>query len=190
MKTAKRLAAALVLLAPLAAPAATVNCATLEQKVLFGYQAWFDCPSPGSNHRSWSHWARGTPSAESLSVDMYPDLREFAAADLCAVPGMTIGSKPAYLFSARNPEVVTRHFRWMKEYGLDGALVQRFLNRVPHLEAEGDIVWRDPGEGHDAREPAVAEGGRVVNRGSRASGTGSPSSTSRSGIIGFSFCVG
>lgn len=120
-----------------------VDFSTLENKVLFGYQGWFDCPAPGSKHPTWSHWAQGTPSADTLVVDMYPDLREFSRADLCAVPGMTIGSKPAYLFSARNPKVVMQHFRWMQQYGLDGVLVQRFVGHVPHFQAEGDVVLRN-----------------------------------------------
>lgn len=125
-----------------------VDASTLEGKVLFGYQGWFDC---GSN---WSHWARGVPSASSLVIDMYPDLREFDPADLCAVPGMTIGSKPAYLFSARNPRVVSRHFQWMKEYGLDGVLVQRFIGETARKRAEGDTVLRNV-------MAAAAESGRA-----------------------------
>lgn len=133
----------LATLASLAAAGEKVDCSTLENKVLFGYQGWFDCPSPDSTRPNWSHWARGKPSAETLVVDMYPDLRDFSPADLCAVPGMTIGGKPAYLFSARNPKVVAQHFRWMREYGLDGVLVQRFIGHVPQFQAEGDVVLRN-----------------------------------------------
>jgi len=120
-----------------------VDCSTLEKKVLFGYQGWFDCPSAGSRHAKWSHWARGIPSAETLVVDMYPDLHAFAPADLCPVPGMTIGNKPAYLYSARNPRVVARHFRWMQQYGLDGVLVQRFIGHTVPAQADGDVVLRN-----------------------------------------------
>jgi hypothetical protein len=120
-----------------------VDTSTLERKVLFGYQGWFDCPgSPGG--RGWSHWSRGgAPSAETLVIDMYPDLSEFDAADLCAVPGMTIGNKPAYLFSSRNPKIVTRHFEWMRDYGLDGVLVQRFVGSTARNRADGDVVLRN-----------------------------------------------
>ncbi len=115
---------------------------TLDRKVLFGYQGWFDCPD--SNPKGgWSHWARGVPSAETLVIDMYPDLSEFNAADLCAVPGMTIGDKPAYLFSAHNAHVVLRHFQWMKTYGLDGVLVQRFIGDTARKRADGDVVLRN-----------------------------------------------
>ena len=113
-----------------------IDPSTLEGKVLFGYQGWFDCPN-------WSHWSRGAPNAETLVIDMYPDLREFDTADLCAVPGMTIGGRPAYLFSARNPRVVRRHFEWMKEYGLDGVLVQRFIGSTRRNRGEADVVLRN-----------------------------------------------
>ena len=61
---------------------------------------------PGSN---WSHWANGTPSASTLTIDMYPDLREFVADELCTVPNMTIGAEPARLFSAGNSGTVGRY---------------------------------------------------------------------------------
>ena len=63
--------------------------------------------------------------------------------ELCAVPGMTIGGKPAYLFSSRNPKTVSRHFRWMKEYGLDGVLVQRFVGEIARKRADGDMVLKN-----------------------------------------------
>ena len=56
---------------------------------------------------------------------------------------MTIGGKPAYLFSSRNPKTVSRHFRWMKEYGLDGVLVQRFVGEIRRKRADGDVVLKN-----------------------------------------------
>ena len=116
-----------------------VDASTLDGKVLFGYQGWFRAPGDGSNV-GWSHWSRTIPSAESITVDLYPDLSEFDARDLCPVPGETIGAKPAYLFSSFNKNVVMRHFEWMKRYGLDGVLVQRFLSDIPGSRGAGG--WR------------------------------------------------
>jgi hypothetical protein len=136
--------AALVLLACATLPAARrVDPSTLEGKVLFGYQGWFDCPGANGHPDNWSHWSRGVPRPDTLVIDMYPDLREFSPADLCAIPGMSIGGKPAYLFSARNPHIVQRHFEWMREYGLDGVLVQRFIGETARRRAEGDTVLRN-----------------------------------------------
>ena len=74
---------------------------------------------------------------------MYPDLRELDADERCAVPGMTIGGQPAYLFSSRNQKTVSRHFRWMQQYGLDGVLAQRFVGTIRGKHADGDLVLKN-----------------------------------------------
>src|SRR5215469_7543357 len=102
-----------------------VDPSTLDGKVLLGYQGWFTCPQDDS-HR-WTHWSRGVPTPDTLTVDVYPDLRELDDDERCEIPGMTIAGRPAFLFSSCNRKTVGRHFRWMKEYGLDGVLVQRFI---------------------------------------------------------------
>ena len=122
---------------------AQVDATTLDHKVLLGYQGWFDCPSESAPQNPWSHWTRRTPSPDNLTIDGYPDLTEFAPADLCALPGFTIAGKQAYLYSAWNPKIVDVHFRWMQVNGLDGVLVQRFLADIPHRRATGDIVLKN-----------------------------------------------
>ena len=119
-----------------------VDASTLDGKVLFGYQGWFRTPGDGSDV-GWSHWSRGVPSPATMTVDLYPDLSEFDARDLCSVPGETIGAKPAYLFSSFNKNIVMKHFEWMKRYGLDGVLVQRFLSDIPGSRAQGDGVLKN-----------------------------------------------
>jgi uncharacterized protein (TIGR03437 family) len=126
-----------------AGQAQVVDASTLNGKVLLGYQGWFRCPGGGTSGVNWSHWANGTPSAASITIDMYPDLREFEAGELCAVPGMSIGTDPAYLFSAGNSQTVARHFSWMQQYGLDGVLVQRFVTDIPGNRAGGDVVLQN-----------------------------------------------
>ncbi len=134
--------AAILLSCPAAFYAAgAVDASTLDNKVLVGYQGWFTCPTDGSQR--WTHWSRGVPAADTLTVELYPDLSELDADERCEVPGMTIGGKPAYLFSSRNPKTVSRHFRWMKEYGLDGVLVQRFVGEIRRKRAEGDVVLKN-----------------------------------------------
>jgi uncharacterized protein (TIGR03437 family) len=115
----------------------------LEGKVLLGYQGWFRCPGGGAMGANWRHWANGTPTPASLTVDMYPDLRELEPGELCAVPGMTIGPNPAHLFSSGHSQTVDRHFRWMQQYGLDGVLVQRFVSETASLRSAGDVVLKN-----------------------------------------------
>ncbi|MBL8223206.1 MAG: hypothetical protein JNL62_28480, partial [Bryobacterales bacterium] len=116
---------------------------TLEGKVLLGYQGWFRCPGGGAMGTNWSHWSSGTPTADSIRIDMYPDLREFEPGETCAVPGMTIGASQAHLFSSGNSKTVDRHFQWMRQYGLDGVLVQRFVTDIPGNRSGGDVVLRN-----------------------------------------------
>jgi len=123
--------------------AAGVDPSTLTGKVLLGYQGWFNCPGDGSPGNKWRSWSRGAPAADTLTVDLYPDLSELDRDELCPVPGMTIAGKPAYLYSPWNRKTVLRHFQWMKEYGLDGVLVQRFVNGVAEKRAGGDIVLKN-----------------------------------------------
>lgn len=73
-----------------AAPPGDPDPKTLDRKVLLGYQGWFNCAGDGAPENNWRSWARGAPAAESLTIDMYPDLSELDKRELCAVPGMTI----------------------------------------------------------------------------------------------------
>jgi hypothetical protein len=127
-----------------------VDPSTLNGKVLLGYQGWFSCPGDGSPHNNWRSWSRGVPAANTLTVDLYPDLRELDPDERCAIPGMTIDGKPAYLYSAWNRKTVIRHFQWMKEYGLDGVLVQRFVGSIADKRASGDVVLKNVIAGAEA----------------------------------------
>jgi len=106
-----------------------VDAATLKHKVLCGYQGWFRCtgdPAGGG----WRHWGRDakklTPA--TLTVEMWPDLSEFPADETYAAPGFTYpDGTPARLFSSADAKTIQRHFEWMRDYGIDGVFVQRFL---------------------------------------------------------------
>ena len=120
-----------------------IDPSSLDGKVLLGYQGWFRCPGGGTMGTNWSHWANGAPTAASLVIDMYPDLREFDPGETCAVPGMSIGANPATLFSSGKSRTVARHFEWMQHYGLDGVLLQRFVTDIPGSRNSGDAVLKN-----------------------------------------------
>ena len=47
----------------------------------------------------------------------------------------------ATVFDAQNAKTVSRHFAWMKQYGIDGAFLQRFVNPAANpLEPNVGIV--------------------------------------------------
>lgn len=106
-----------------------VDATTLRHKVLCGYQGWFRCPGDPAGG-GWRHWGRDsrklTPA--TLTVEMWPDLSDFPAREAYLAPGFTYpDGTPARLFSSADAATVERHFGWMRDYGIDGAFVQRFL---------------------------------------------------------------
>jgi hypothetical protein len=111
-----------------AASAPYVDPTTMDRKLLFGYQGWFGCPDDGSALRAWEHWFRRDQpaSADTVHVDLWPDVTELEADERCETPLMLPDGRPAQVYSAYNAKTVDRHFRWMKEHGLAGAFVQRF----------------------------------------------------------------
>src|SRR6478609_5846190 len=111
------------------APEPAIDATTLRHKVVCGYQGWFRCPGDPAGS-GWRHWGRDpkklTPA--TLTVEMWPDLSDFPAEETYPAPGFTHpdGTR-ARLYSSADAKTVERHFNWMREYGIDGAFVQRFL---------------------------------------------------------------
>lgn len=103
-----------------------VDIKTLDGKVMCGYQGWFACPGDGSD-RGWHHWGRGSSFEPGrCTVDLWPDMSEHDADEKFATGFRHADGSTAYVFSPMNKKTVVRHFRWMAEYGIDGAFVQRF----------------------------------------------------------------
>ena len=103
---------------------------TLRGIHVAGYQGWFDCPGDGAVGVGWGHWFRGGSDPKdpnSLAVDLWPDTSELDADERCPTAFHLPSGAPAFLFSDQNAKTVARHFAWMKEYGIDGAAMQRFL---------------------------------------------------------------
>lgn len=105
-----------------------VDASSLHGKALCGYQGWFRCPDDGTRS-GWLHWSRRLQvSPESLTFEMWPDLSEFTPEEKFAVSGFThADGSQAYLYSSSHPKTIRRHFDWMRQYGIDGVFVQRFL---------------------------------------------------------------
>lgn len=104
-----------------------VDNTTLDGKVLCGYQGWFNAEGDGAE-RGWTHWTkgRGLPTADNIKVDLWPDISELTAAERFATGLRFPDGRVAEVFSSFKRETVLRHFRWMRDYGIDGAFIQRF----------------------------------------------------------------
>lgn len=103
----------------------------LRGKLIVGYQGWFGCPGDYEGNGNWPHWFfKNIPTAENLSVDLLPSLREFKQQDLCETKMRRPDGTPVYLYSAQNEHVVATHFQWMARHGIDGAALQRFVGSI------------------------------------------------------------
>jgi hypothetical protein len=115
-------------------PAPAIDPTTLTGKIVCGYQGWFLAPGDGNPPEiGWRHWSHSAAEIGPglYSVDMWPDVSEYASSELFPAPGVTLldGSE-GRLFSSITPETVDRHFAWMEECGIDGVLLQRFISEL------------------------------------------------------------
>ena len=107
-----------------------VDTSTLVGKVMTGYQGWFNAPGDGAG-LGWAHWARlGSKPFEpgNVTVDLWPDMSEATTAERFPTGFTHANGETAVTFSSYNRTTVLRHFKWMRDYGIDGAFVQRFAN--------------------------------------------------------------
>jgi hypothetical protein len=89
---------------------------TYDGLVMAGYQGWFWAPKDGIMY----------PDADKIRIDMWPDVSEYKKTyptGLKLADGST-----ARFFSSTDESTVDLHFKWMKEYGIDGVFMQRFYD--------------------------------------------------------------
>src|ERR1700720_260523 len=115
---------------------------TLRGIHVAGYQGWFACPGDGAVGVGWGHWFRGGSDPQdpnSLAIDLWPDTSELDEDERCPTAFRLPSGAPAFLFSDQNPKTVARHFAWMKEYGIDGAAMQRFVMGLARADLKGNF---------------------------------------------------
>lgn len=96
--------------------------------VMAGYQGWFSAPGDGAD-RGWYHYlGRDGFHPGSTKVDMWPDVSEYDK--IYKTDFKFANDSPAYVFSSYDESSVNTHFRWMREYGIDGVFVQRFVAEI------------------------------------------------------------
>lgn len=90
--------------------------------VMAGYQGWFNARGDGAN-RGWNHY--GNIDKEKIGVEIWPDVSEYEKT--YKTPFKLANGDHAYLFSSYDESSVQLHFKWMRQYGIDGVFVQRFV---------------------------------------------------------------
>ena len=111
-------------LAPYDGPSvAGVDVSTLAGKIVAGYQGWFGVPGDGAA-RGWVHYARaGRFAPGSCNIEIWPDVGELPRGDRFPTDFRHGDGSVAEVFSSFRRDTVLLHFAWMREYGIDGALV-------------------------------------------------------------------
>jgi hypothetical protein len=105
--------------------------------IMTGYQGWFRAPGDGSG-RGWVHWGKqGQFDERHCSVDFWPDVSEYE------VSYPTVFRNPdgtqARVFSSYDRSTTDVHFRWMREYDVDGAFMQRFYVNAKNRNFGKDV---------------------------------------------------
>ncbi|MBL1113183.1 xylosidase [Streptomyces sp. 110] len=97
-------------------------------KITVGYQGWFACAGDGAPINGWWHWAADMsrpPSPGNTGIHSWPDMRDYAKGYKTDYNNLNDG-RPATLFSSYDQQTVDTHFRWMQQYDIDTAALQRF----------------------------------------------------------------
>ena len=125
--------------ADLPTPPAHANTSDgLSGKVFCGYQGWFRCEGDGANN-GWHHYASGGKFEPGhAGIELWPDVTSFTADERFATPFRHADGSVAEVFSSVREATVKRHFEWMRDYGIDGAFVQRFASTTK------DKRYREP----------------------------------------------
>lgn len=98
--------------------------------VMAGYQGWFNTPGDGADLQ-WRHYTgKNGFKPGSCSIDFWPEVSEYTK--LYPTDFEFEDGSKAQVFSSHDASTVDVHFRWMKEYGLDGVFMQRFVADIRH----------------------------------------------------------
>jgi hypothetical protein len=121
-----------------------VDPSTLSHKLVVGYQGWQTTPPDGSG-QAWEHWSNNredVPGVGTVHFDAFPALDEYDPAATAPVNLTYANGTAVRLYSPQFPSVVDLHFKWMADYDIDGAFVQRFVQdlSVPAVRATRDRV--------------------------------------------------
>ncbi|WP_254406903.1 glycoside hydrolase family 71/99-like protein [Streptomyces sp. GMY02] len=120
----------------------------VKGKVYAGYQGWFAASGDGSPLNNWTHWGTSRPSPGNQTFELYPDVSAYPDNVLFQTGYANLGNgRPSKLFSSYPTAVVDLHFRWMQQYGIDGAAMQRFGSDIlspgsPRNRQRNDITLK------------------------------------------------
>ena len=106
-----------------------------DKLVMAGYQGWFAAQGDESE-RGWYHYSAKCGFEPGCStIDMWPDMSEYTKQ--YESPFSFANGEKATLYSPYDASTIDLHFKWMKDYGIDGVHMQRFVVEINSSKVNG-----------------------------------------------------
>jgi len=155
MKKKLRIILLLVLAFGIASAQTKHNATTLYPSynglVMAGYQGWFRAAGDGSAAKRYAYG-----DENRSSIDMWPDVSEYEKT--YETPFKLSDGTKARFFSSLDKSTIDLHFKWMKEYGVDGVFMQRFFDdtRDVNRKKESTTILQNALEAASKYKRAIA----------------------------------
>ena len=124
----------------------TTNYPSYDGLVMAGYQGWFRLPANGIMYAD----------EKNMRMDMWPDVSEY---EKTYPTGLKLADgSTARFFNSADKSTADLHFKWMKEYGVDGVFMQRFFDaaRPRSRNSASTTVMRNAFEAASKYNRAIA----------------------------------
>ena len=113
--------------------------------IMAGYQGWFRPSRDGSMY----------PDEKQVRIDMWPEVTEY---EKTYPTGLKLADgSTARFFNSNDQSTIDLHFKWMKQYGLDGVFMQRFFGAAKPQGRRGGstLVLKDALEAASKYDRAI-----------------------------------
>lgn len=140
---------------------------TYKGLVMAGYQGWHGCPGDGRSSwgdtEAWYQYALYNmfggvmgPGPLHSKIDFWPYMDEYANTYNTAFKYPD--NSTAAVYSSMDYQTVDTHFKWMKQYGIDGVFMQRFASMIgyEHPKKFNDCVLENAMAASNKYDRAIA----------------------------------
>ena len=121
-----------------------------------GYQGWFRAEGDDVG-RGWGHFGnRDKFDPDNITIDLWPDMSEYEKT--YPTDFINADSSVAHIFSSVDSTTTNLHFKWMKDYSIDGVFMQRFfgVGRNERTRRVPDMVLKNGLDASQVHERAIA----------------------------------
>lgn len=128
------------------------NYPTYQNLIMAGYQGWFRGPD-----RNFGHYGTGGKFDEQhCKIDAWPDVSDYEKTYETSFVHAD-GTK-AKVFSSTDKSTTDLHFKWMREYGIDGVFIQRFFGSTKRwdINAPENVVLKNAFQAASDNNRAIA----------------------------------